>query len=951
LTTTIETLNKTKQIKKIRKGRLNSYISSPQDINAHYYEEGQIQSDYHKRFIYELLQNADDALQKNSSDKRVYFKLSEDELIVANTGRPIEADDLTALCTMSYTTKSLDSENKASIGHKGRGFSSVLEITDNPKIYSKGISFEFNRSRSKDDIYSLIKLLDDWKTTELKGIPLMRLPYNLEILPEKIRFLYEKGYNTVFSFPLKNKRVKQDIIAAINKLDNNTILFLNNLEKLEIKINDNKTKTWNILKQSKEILDSDTTLDYVTINQDRYAIFSKDKIKIVDNTGGIDENTWGNVDYSQIGLGFKLIKREDGFHFKPFNDRPSIHVFLPTQEKSPIPVLINGAFHTRISRTHINVTSDANNYNGFLLEQAIQLLTGVVRDYIYNQTATTPREFISCLNFNSLNHENLSQLDQRIIDSLKKNLLDKSFIPGYFQKDQEISLKTISETILPYYSEENEEIAPTVIKLYGNKKVDIKSINKSGWFPNINLLEPEYASILRNLGVEIIEAEEMPLLLDKVADENISLIFPDSAKELVKDPLLQIIISIWKLINGLEEKAKKFKQNVKKSSLFPVSNQDEIYLKHIKKEKDLEFFFPPENISFDIEISGIRFFSSILYRPEDKIDTKTQSRLLEDIKPYLESIWEVKDFSFEEIMRLAIFPKLLNSKGSKELENLNVLKLIYTLSKRSINEDNPLIFEERDGSLHRLCMLPIPTQNRGWQPAYKVYFSKEWQAEENEYRQVENLLKAANIKEAPLLFFPEKFEDFIDKEKTREDTESAEKDPLNELKSFFIWLGVSFHLKLRPFFAPEKNRLFRKTIGINRPENSSLLSELKDEFWFEYRDHLLESFENSQKHLRKYKSIYKMQNVEYIDIYLEKAGENIDFGILLLKHILHWWNDSLKRYSTPVLATHNVKSFNRRNKNCPKSHEKRKLGINLWLWILRQQKWIPLITGQKKEPY
>jgi hypothetical protein len=287
----------------------------------------------------------------------------------------------------------------------------------------------------------------------------------------------------------------------------------------------------------------------------------------------------------------------------------------------------------------------------------------------------------------------------------------------------------------------------------------------------------------------------------------------------------------------------------------------------------------------------------------------------------------------------------------KELENLNVLKLIYTLSKRSINEDNPLIFEERDGSLHRLCMLPIPTQNRGWQPAYKVYFSKEWQAEENEYRQVENLLKAANIKEAPLLFFPEKFEDFIDKEKTREDTESAEKDPLNELKSFFIWLGVSFHLKLRPFFAPEKNRLFRKTIGINRPENSSLLSELKDEFWFEYRDHLLESFENSQKHLRKYKSIYKMQNVEYIDIYLEKAGENIDFGILLLKHILHWWNDSLKRYSTPVLATHNVKSFNRRNKNCPKSHEKRKLGINLWLWILRQQKWIPLITGQKKEPY
>lgn len=950
MTKTIESIPKTNQIKKIREGRLNSYRSSPQDINAHYYEEGQIQSDYHKRFIYELLQNADDALKKNTKEKKIYFKLSENKLIVANTGRPIEADDLTALCTMSYTTKSLGSENKATIGHKGRGFSSVLEITENPKIYSKGISFEFNRSKSKEDIYSLINSLDNEETSALNGIPLMRLPYTLEHTPNNIKTLYQKGYNTVFLFPLKNDRVKQNIIAAVNRLDNNTILFLNNLEKLKIKINNDKIKKWNISKQSKEILDTDTSLDYITINQDRYAIFSRDKIKIGENTGGIDENTWGNVNYSQIGLGFKLIKMEDGFHFKPFKDKPSIHVFLPTQEKYPIPLLINGAFHTRISRTHINVTSDANNYNGFLLEEAIKLLTGVVRDYVYNQTATTPREYISCLNFNSLNQDNLSQLEKRIVDSLKKSLLDKSFIPGYFKNDHKSSLNTISETILPYYSKENKEIAPAIIKLYGNKKIDIKSINKSGFFPNINLLEPEYASILKNIGVDIIKSEEVPLLLDKVADEDISLIFPDSSKELVKDPLLKIIISIWKLINGLEEKAENFKQNIKKSSLFPVSNQNENYLKHIKKEKDLEFFFPPESITFDIEISGIRFFSSILYRPEDKIDTKTQSKLLEDIKPYLESIWEVKDFSFEEIMRLAIFPKLLNSRESKELENFNVLKLIFTLSKRSINEDNPLVFEERDGSLHRLCMLPLPT-NMGWQPAYKVYFSKEWQAEENEYRQVENLLRAADIKEAPLLFSPEEFKDFIDFKETNEDSEELEENPFNELKSFFIWLGVSFHLKLRPFFAPEKNRLFRKTIGINRPENSSLLFELKDEFWFEYRDHLLDSLNNSQKHLRKYKSIYKMQNVEYIQRYLKKARENKSFGILLLKHILDWWNDSLKKYSTPVLATHNVKSFNRRNKNCPKPHEKRRVGINLWLWILRKQKWVPLNTGEKKEPF
>lgn len=42
---------------------LSSYRHVPQDIEAHFREEGQIQPDYHRRFVYELIQNADVALE------------------------------------------------------------------------------------------------------------------------------------------------------------------------------------------------------------------------------------------------------------------------------------------------------------------------------------------------------------------------------------------------------------------------------------------------------------------------------------------------------------------------------------------------------------------------------------------------------------------------------------------------------------------------------------------------------------------------------------------------------------------------------------------------------------------------------------------------------------------------------------------------------------------------
>ena len=76
---------------------LSSYRHVPQDIEAHFREEGQIQPDYHRRFVYELIQNADDALEISAGGdrrRRLKFELRGDVLLVANNGRPITGEDV-----------------------------------------------------------------------------------------------------------------------------------------------------------------------------------------------------------------------------------------------------------------------------------------------------------------------------------------------------------------------------------------------------------------------------------------------------------------------------------------------------------------------------------------------------------------------------------------------------------------------------------------------------------------------------------------------------------------------------------------------------------------------------------------------------------------------------------------------------------------------------------------
>ena len=97
----------------------------------------QVAQEYRGRAILELLQNAHDVLAFAEDDdpRQISFVLRlspEPELLVANSGRPFRHEDFSGICQLAQSPK----DPNESVGNKGLGFQSVLEVSTRPEVWS-----------------------------------------------------------------------------------------------------------------------------------------------------------------------------------------------------------------------------------------------------------------------------------------------------------------------------------------------------------------------------------------------------------------------------------------------------------------------------------------------------------------------------------------------------------------------------------------------------------------------------------------------------------------------------------------------------------------------------------------------------------------------------------------------------------------------------------------------
>ena len=99
--------------------------------------DGQIAQAYRGRCILELLQNAHDALAdaRPGDPQQISFLLRtspEPVLLIGNSGHPFHLKDFEGLCQLGQSPK----DPNKSVGNKGLGFRSVLEVSSSPEIWS-----------------------------------------------------------------------------------------------------------------------------------------------------------------------------------------------------------------------------------------------------------------------------------------------------------------------------------------------------------------------------------------------------------------------------------------------------------------------------------------------------------------------------------------------------------------------------------------------------------------------------------------------------------------------------------------------------------------------------------------------------------------------------------------------------------------------------------------------
>lgn len=210
-------LEKEAIIKKIFKDTGYTQRDAKNTVNALHNIMNDLYTNADDRFVYELLQNADDQPQEGKTVS-VFMQLQENHLLFMHNGRPFDKYDVDSICSIGSSTKR---NSKEKIGYKGIGFKSVFTGSDTVIVNSGNFSFAFDK-------YSPL-----YNDADIESIPWQLKP----IWQEKYRYPKEVRDNECFwkapvgiSLNIDSDRVEY-YDSSIRKILSNPLflLFLKNV--------------------------------------------------------------------------------------------------------------------------------------------------------------------------------------------------------------------------------------------------------------------------------------------------------------------------------------------------------------------------------------------------------------------------------------------------------------------------------------------------------------------------------------------------------------------------------------------------------------------------------------------------------------------------------------------------------------------------------------------------
>lgn len=286
-------------------------------------------------FVYELLQNADDA-----GATEIRFLLSADALVVEHNGKPFDEADVRAI---SYFGKG--KTEVTAIGHFGLGFKSVFAYTASPRIYSTDDDFELT------DLYTLRPI------ERPKDLPKGHTRFVLPFDHVQRRPVYIEA-----SKLKRADKARSEIGAKLKALGGGTLLFTRTLR--EIQWSDGRSNGQYLRKDTSLHGGGRETLIVSGDSGDQYFLVFEKPITWPDETGTGSERR-------PIAVAVELDKsyRNGGRVHGP--EAQKLWVFFPTDKETHMGLIVQGPYRTTPARD--NVPADEE-FNRHLIAETAALL-------------------------------------------------------------------------------------------------------------------------------------------------------------------------------------------------------------------------------------------------------------------------------------------------------------------------------------------------------------------------------------------------------------------------------------------------------------------------------------------------------------------------------------------------------------------------------------------------
>jgi len=396
----------------------------------------QVEHQYHGRFLIELIQNAHDALGEGLGGGRIHIRLEQGDsehgtLLVANDGEPFSLSNFERISALGQS----DKDPQKSIGNKGIGFRSVLEVTDSPEIYSRrsaaspfldGYCFAFRPST----VASLVEPMTDlafgedvpiWKTS---GMPLVQhwssemlaqyrtrvatmgrerlaqevgylSPYLLPIAVKgrdsaALQELERAGFATVVRLPLKSAQAAKKVQQQMASLEPSTCLFLWHLRELRIQHGAVGQRTFHRTVTQAANGATHVALSAPSGARRDYCLW-RTNVRIADAPEPVRAavkalpGRWPEMHDAEVSIAIPIDGERDAGRFS---------IYLPTRETTGSAVHVNAPFYGDMSRTSIAFD---NAYNRHLVDMAVDLAVSAALAQTAVPTADSGRAVLDLL--------------------------------------------------------------------------------------------------------------------------------------------------------------------------------------------------------------------------------------------------------------------------------------------------------------------------------------------------------------------------------------------------------------------------------------------------------------------------------------------------------------------------------------------------------------------------